>query len=54
MGLDIGEIEKRKKDILKLLQIEHLKDRAPYHLSGGEKRKKRYAVVVTGEKCKVV
>ncbi|GFR35884.1 energy-coupling factor ABC transporter ATP-binding protein [Thermobrachium celere] len=33
------EVEKRVFDCLKLLDIEHLKDRVPYTLSGGEKKK---------------
>jgi cobalt/nickel transport system ATP-binding protein len=39
MGLSPEEVDRRTGDILRLLDIEHLKDRAPYHLSGGEKRK---------------
>ena len=39
MGMTEDEVEKRVEDILKLLGIEDLKDRQPYHLSGGEKRK---------------
>lgn len=39
MGLSEEEARKRADDMLRLLGIEHLKDRAPYHLSGGEKRK---------------
>ena len=39
MGMDEGEVFKRVNDILNLLEIENLKDRPPYHLSGGEKRK---------------
>jgi cobalt/nickel transport system ATP-binding protein len=39
MGMEEGEIEKRVTDLLKLLEIEHLRDRVPYHLSGGEKKR---------------
>ncbi len=39
MHLSEEEIDKRVQDILKLLDLEKLKDRAPYQLSGGEKRK---------------
>lgn len=39
MGLSPLEIQKRVEDTLKLLQISHLKHRAPYTLSGGEKKK---------------
>ncbi|MDO5309046.1 MAG: ABC transporter ATP-binding protein [Planctomycetia bacterium] len=36
----------RVDDCLKLLQIEHLRRRAPYALSGGEKRKTAFACVL--------
>ena len=39
MGMAEEEVNKRVEDILKLLKIEELKDRQPYHLSGGEKKK---------------
>lgn len=39
MNLTDEEIHKRVNDILKLLNLEKLKDRSPYQLSGGEKRK---------------
>lgn len=39
MHLSEEEIHTRVNDILKLLDIDKLKDRAPYQLSGGEKRK---------------
>lgn len=39
MNLSDAEIHERVNDILKLLDIEKLKDRSPYQLSGGEKRK---------------
>ncbi len=39
MNLSDTEIHERVNDILKLLDIEKLKDRSPYQLSGGEKRK---------------
>lgn len=37
-GLPETEVERRVEDCLKLLQIEHLKNRVPYQLSGGEKK----------------
>lgn len=46
MGLDNGEVEKRVIDCLQLLNIEELKIRPPYHLSGGEKRKVAIAAVL--------
>ena len=47
MGLSATEIEKRVSDLLTLLNIEHLKDRAPYHLSGGEKKRVALASVLS-------
>ena len=47
MGLSTDEIEKRVSDLLTLLNIEHLKDRAPYHLSGGEKKRVALASVLS-------
>lgn len=39
MGLSEEEIRQRTEDCLQLFGIEKLRDRPPYHLSGGEKRK---------------
>lgn len=39
MGLSADEITKRVDDIVSLLDIHHLVDRAPYQLSMGEKKK---------------
>ncbi len=39
MNLSDAEIHQRVNDILHLLDLEKLKDRSPYQLSGGEKRK---------------
>ena len=39
MGLSPAEIRRRTDDTLALLKIEHLRHRAPYTLSGGEKKK---------------
>ena len=38
MGLDETEVKRRTDDCLHLLGITHLAHRAPWHLSGGEKR----------------
>lgn len=46
MAMDEEEVKKRVEDTLKLLKIEDLKDRQPYHLSGGEKKKVAIATVV--------
>lgn len=47
MGLDEEEVNKRVTAVLKLLEIEHLKDRTPYELSGGEKRKVTIAAILS-------
>lgn len=39
LGLDPGEIEKRARDILRLMGIDHLRERGPWDLSGGEMKK---------------
>jgi len=46
MGMPEEEVQKRVEDILKLLKVEDLKHRQPYHLSGGEKRKIAIASVL--------
>lgn len=47
MGLSLEEVQKRTSDCIRLFNLEHLKDRAPYHLSGGEKRKVAFACVLS-------
>lgn len=44
-GLSKDEAYKKSLEVLKLLGIEHLKDEAPFNLSGGEKRKVAFAGV---------
>ena len=46
MQLDEAEVAKRVDDILKLTGTEHLKERAPFHLSMGEKKKVAVASVL--------
>lgn len=46
MGLDEAEISRRVDDCLELLRIEPLRRRAPYALSGGEKRRVAFACVL--------
>lgn len=46
MQLDEAEIAKRVDDMLKLTGTEHLKERAPFHLSMGEKKKIAVASVL--------
>ena len=47
MGLSTEEVQRRTDDVLTLLDIQHLRDRAPYHLSGGEKRKVAIACILS-------
>ena len=46
MQLDEAEISKRVEDMMKLTGTEHLKERAPFHLSMGEKKKVAVASVL--------
>jgi cobalt/nickel transport system ATP-binding protein len=39
MGMDEEAVKKRVEDCLGLLHLESFRDRQPYHLSGGEKKK---------------
>lgn len=47
MGLSDEEIEKRTNDCLKLFDIEHLADKAPYHLSSGQKKRVAFASIMS-------
>jgi cobalt/nickel transport system ATP-binding protein len=47
MDLSPDEIRERIRDVLALLEIEHLVERAPFGLSGGEKKKVAIASVLT-------
>ena len=47
MGLPEGEVRTRVADTLHLLGIAHLAERAPFRLSGGEKRKVAIACVLS-------
>lgn len=47
MGLDETEVGNRVNDCLELLNIQDFKNRPPYHLSGGEKRKVAIACVLS-------
>ncbi|MBU3111651.1 energy-coupling factor ABC transporter ATP-binding protein [Clostridium lacusfryxellense] len=46
MNMPEDEVRIRVEDILNLLKVDNLKDRQPYHLSGGEKRKIAIASVL--------
>ena len=45
MGLSADEIKKRVNDALELFGLEKLRNRAPYYLSGGEKKKTALASI---------
>ena len=47
MGLSEAEIKKRTEDCLRLFGLEKLRERPPYHLSGGEKRKVSLACILS-------
>ena len=47
MGLDEREVARRVSDTLALLDIDRLRDRAPYALSGGEKKRVAIACVLS-------
>lgn len=47
MGLEDAEVKRRTDDIMTLLGLEHLKDRPPFKLSGGEKKKVALASVLS-------
>ncbi|MFQ6119149.1 MAG: energy-coupling factor ABC transporter ATP-binding protein [Methanosarcinales archaeon] len=47
LDLPIDEVERRVMDVIEMLGIENLKDRAPYTLSGGEKKKVAIASVLS-------
>ena len=46
LGLDKGEIISKVEKILKLLEIEKLRDRNPYDLSGGQKQRVALASII--------
>ena len=47
MGMDEAEVAARTDECLELLGIANLRNRQPYHLSGGEKRKVAVAAVLS-------
>jgi cobalt/nickel transport system ATP-binding protein len=46
MGLSDAEVEKRVQDCVQLFSISELVDKAPYHLSGGQKKRVALAAVM--------
>lgn len=47
MGLSDAEVDRRVLDSLSLMEIESLRQKAPYHLSGGQKKKVALAAVLS-------
>lgn len=47
MGLTKEEVSQRVNDVCDLLEIQHLRNRSPYELSGGEKRKVTIACILS-------
>lgn len=47
MGLDKNEVKRRTKEAMEITGIEHLAERPPHHLSGGEKRMAAIASVIS-------
>lgn len=49
LGLDEETVRHRVDEALRLLDIEHLRDRVPHHLSGGEKKRVAIAGILAME-----
>lgn len=47
MGLPLEEVKQRVEDIITMLGLEHLRNRPPFKLSGGEKKKVALASVLS-------
>ncbi len=47
MGLDVAQVQERTEDALRMFAIGHLRSRAPYTLSGGEKKRVAMAAILT-------
>ncbi len=49
LGIGRDEVEQRIADVLQMLEIADLADRAPYQLSGGQKKRVAIASVLVDE-----
>ena len=47
MGWPLEEVRRRSREALAMMGVEHLADRAPYELSGGEKKRVSIATVLS-------
>lgn len=47
MGLSAEKVKQRTEDCIRLFDLEKLRERPPYHLSGGEKRKVSLACILS-------
>ena len=47
MGLSDKEVDIRTRDCMKLFDVERLADKAPYHLSGGQKKRVAFAAIMS-------
>lgn len=47
LGLSEAEVNQRTSDVMKMMGLENLASRAPYHLSGGEQKKTTLACVLS-------
>lgn len=46
LGLEVNYIRAKVEEVLKLIGIEHLKDKNPYELSGGQRQKVAFASII--------
>lgn len=46
LGYEMNEVKKRVEDVMQMLTIGHLRDKSPYRLSGGEKKKVAVATIL--------
>lgn len=46
LGLEVDYIRDKVEEVLKLLQIEHLRNKNPYELSGGQRQKVAFASII--------
>ena len=47
MGMAEEEVKRRTQDCMRIFDLETLADKAPYHLSGGQKKKTALAAIMS-------